>query len=152
LIDSPGEYEIKGIFIQGIPSFHDESQGQERGRTTIYTIETEQMSLCHLGDLGQKELTTNQLERIGDVDILMVPIGGKYTISAKEAIKVMAQIEPKIIIPMHYKIPKLKIKLAGSNDFLKSLGIKSIESTDKLLIKKGNLSEEEAKIIILKPQ
>ena len=152
LIDSPGEYEIKGIFIQGIPSFHDESQGQERGRTTIYTIETEQMSLCHLGDLGQKELTTNQLERIGAVDILMVPIGGKYTISAKEAIKVMAQIEPKIIIPMHYKIPKLKIKLASFNDFLKSLGIKSIESTDKLLIKKGNLSEEEAKIIILKPQ
>lgn len=152
LINSPGEYEIKGIFIQGIPSFHDESQGQERGRTTIYTIETEQMSLCHLGDLGQKELTTNQLERIGDVDILMVPIGGKYTISAKEAIKVMAQIEPKIIIPMHYKIPKLKIKLSGFNDFLKSLGIKSIESTDKLLIKKGNLSEEEAKIIILKPQ
>jgi len=152
LINGPGEYEIKGIFIQGIPSFHDDSQGQERGRTTIYTVEAEQMCLCHLGDLGQKELTTDQLERIGDVDVLMVPIGGKYTISAKEAIKVMSQIEPKIIIPMHYKIPKLKTKLAGLNDFLKSLGIKSIEPANMLSIKKRNLSEEEAKIIVLKPQ
>ncbi|KPJ71809.1 hypothetical protein AMJ50_00570 [Parcubacteria bacterium DG_74_3] len=152
LFEGPGEYEIKGIFIQGISGFHDESQGQERGVTTIYTIETEDLSVCHLGDLGQKELTTEQLEKIGDVDILMIPIGGKYTISAKEAIKILSQIEPKIIIPMHYLIPRLKTKLAGLDEFLKTLGIKSVEPLNTLSIRKRNISEEEVKIIILKPQ
>ena len=151
LISSPGEYEIKEVFIQGIPSFHDNCQGKERGENTIYTIETEEMKICHLGDFGQKELTSEQLEKIGEIDILMIPLGGIYTISAKEAIKVMSQIEPKITIPMHYQIPKLKIKLEGLKEFLKTLGIKSIEPINKLSIKKKDLSVEEAKIVVLKP-
>jgi len=151
LIEDLGEYEIKDIFMQGISGFHDTSQGRERGEITIYTIEAEKMSLCHLGDLGQKELTDDQLEKIGNVDILMIPIGGNFTISAKEALKIMSQIEPKIIIPMHYQIPKLKIKLTGLNKFLKILGVKSIEPLNKLSIRKKDLSEEEAKIIVLKP-
>ena len=105
IINSPGEYEIKNVFIEGIPSWHDNSQGKERGENTIYTIEAEDLKLCHLGDFGQKELTGEQLEKIGEVDVLMIPIGGVYTISAKEALKVMSQLEPKIIIPMHYQIP-----------------------------------------------
>jgi len=151
LIAGPGEYEIKEVFIQGISAFHDSLLGKERGLNTIYTIETEGMRLCHLGDLGQKELTSEQIEKIGEVDILMIPIGGVYTISAKEAMKVMSQIEPKITIPMHYQIPKLKIKLDGLDKFLKTMGLKSIESLNKLPIKKKDLSEEEAKIIVLKP-
>lgn len=154
LISGPGEYEVKQVFIQGISSFHDNVKGAERGLNTIYTIEAEGMHLCHLGDLGQKELTSDQLEKIGEVDILMIPIGGIYTISAKEAIKVMSQIEPKIIIPMHYQIPKLKIgkgvKLDGLDKFLKALGIKSIEPINKLSIKKKDLSPEEAKIVVFK--
>jgi len=105
LISGPGEYEIRGVFIQGISSWHDEKEGKERGENTIYAIEAEDLKLCHLGDLGQKELTDEQLERIGDIDILMIPVGGVYTISAKEALKIMSQIEPKITIPMHYQIP-----------------------------------------------
>jgi len=151
LIDGPGEYEIKDVFIQGISSWHDEKEGKERGANTIYTIEIEEMVICHLGDLGQKELTAEQLEKIGMVDILMIPIGGTYTIDAKTAVKVMAQIEPKIIIPMHYQIPKLKLKLANIDNFLKTLGIKKIEALPKLSIKKKDISEEEAKIIVLKP-
>ena len=151
LISGPGEYEIKGVFIQGIPAWHDNSQGKESGENTIYTIEAEEMRLCHLGDLGQRELTSEQLEKIGQVDILMIPVGGVYTISAKEVIKVMAQIEPKIIIPMHYQIPKLKTKLDGLDKFLKTMGIKSIEPQNKLSIKKKDISPEEVKIIILKP-
>jgi len=145
----PGEYDVKGVFIQGIPAFHDDVQGKERGETTIYTIEAEEIKLCHLGDLGQKELTSEQLEKIGDVDILMIPIGGIFTIDAKEAIKVMAQIEPKIIIPMHYKIPNLKIKLDTLDKFLKALGIKSLQPLPKLSIKKKDILSEEAKIIVL---
>lgn len=151
LISGPGEYEIKNIFIQGIASWHDNSRGQERGENTIYIIETEDLKLCHLADLGQKELFEEQLEKIGEVDILMIPIGGTYTISAREALKIMSQIEPKITIPMHYQVPKLKLKLDGIDKFLKSLGIKSIAPLPKLTVKKKDIPAEEAKIVVLKP-
>jgi len=149
LIEGPGEYEIKEVFIQGIPAFHDDSQGKERGEMTIFTIEAEELRLCHLGDLGQKELTPDQLEKIGEIDILMIPIGGNYTLSGKEAVKIMSQIEPKIIIPMHYALPKLKVKLEEVDKFLKIMGIKKIEPINKLTVKKKDLLEEEAKIIVL---
>jgi len=151
IASGPGEYDVKGIFIQGIPAFHDNVQGKERGRTTIYTIEAEEIKLCHLGDLGQKELTAEQLDKIGDVDILMIPIGGFFTINAQEAVKIMAQIEPKIIIPMHYKIPNLNIKLDGLDKFLKIVGVKKIEPLSKLFIKEKDLPKEEVKIIVLQP-
>jgi L-ascorbate metabolism protein UlaG (beta-lactamase superfamily) len=151
LISGPGEYEVKNVFIQGIHSWHDNSQGRERGENTIYTIEAEDLKLCHLGDFGQKELTEEQLEKIGEVDVLIIPIGGVYTISAKEALKIMSQLEPKIIIPMHYHLPKLNIKLDGLDKFLKMVGIKSIEPQPKLTIKKKDISPEEVKIIALKP-
>ena len=150
LIQGPGEYEVKGACVQGIGSFHDASQGKERGENTIYTIEAEGLRLCHLGDLGQKELTSEQVEGIGTADVLMIPVGGTYTISAKEAVKIMSQIEPSIVIPMHYQIPKLKIKLDGLDKFLKSMGIKKIEPLSKLSIKKKDISAEEAKIVVLK--
>jgi len=151
LIDGPGEYDIKEVVIEGIASFHDNSQGKEKGINTIYIIETEEIRICHLGDLGQKELTTEQLDKIGDVDILMIPIGGTYTINSDEAIKIMAQIEPRVIIPMHYHIPNLKIKLDKIDNFLKRLGIKKIETLPKLSIKKKDISAEEVKIIQLEP-
>ena len=171
MIEGPGEYEIKGVFIQGIPSFHDDSQGKERGVNTIYTIEAEEIRLCHLGDLGQQELTGEQLEKIGNVDILMIPIGGTYTIDSKIASNIIPQIEPKIVIPMHFQIPKLEVhpiksceagisqkaklfngvKLEGVDKFLKTMGIKSVEPLNKLLIKKKELLPEETKIIVLKP-
>jgi len=151
LIGGPGEYDIKEVVVEGIPAFHDNSQGKEKGINTIYIIETEEIRICHLGDLGQKELTTEQLDKIGDVDILMIPIGGTYTINSDEAIKIMAQIEPRVIIPMHYHIPNLKIKLDKIDNFLKRLGIKKIETLPKLSIKKKDISAEEVKIIQLEP-
>ena len=149
IIEGPGEYDARGVFIQGISGYHDNSQGAERGNVTIYIIEAEGMRICHLGDLGQKELSSDQLEKIGEVDILIIPVGGVYTIDADEAIKIMAQVEPKITIPMHYQIPKLKIKLGGIDKFLKALGMKSLEPLPKLSIKKKDISSEEAKIIVL---
>jgi len=161
LISEPGEYEIKDVFIQGISAFHDNAQGKEKGENTIYTLESEGIKICHLGDLGQKELTDEQLEKIGAIDILMIPVGGVYTISAKEAVKIISQIEPKIIIPMHYHIPypgrrpggsyrpKLKIKLEGLDKFLKIMGVKAPEVSKKLSISQRNLPTEGTKIIIL---
>ena len=148
LISGPGEYEIKNVFIQGIASSPGDKK--EKEENTIYTIETEDLKLCHLGSLNQKELTEEQLEEIGDIDILMIPVGGNYTISAKEALRIMAQIEPKITVPMCYALPKLKIKLDGLDKFLKSLGIKSITPESKLTIKQKDIPSEEAKIVVLK--
>ena len=150
LIEGPGEYEVKNIFIQGILSSHDKAQGKERSTNTIYTVDSENIKLCHLGDFGQKELTEEQLEKIGRVDVLMIPIGGTYTLSAKEAAKIMSQLEPKITIPMHYALPKLKVKLESLDKFLKVFGIKSLVPINKLSIKKKDLPTEEAKIIVLK--
>lgn len=151
LIDGSGEYEIKEVFVQGISSWHDDKEGKERGGNTIYTIETEELRLCHLGDIGQKEITDEQLEQIGEVDVLMIPVGGVGTISAKEAVNIMSQIEPKITIPMHYQIPKLNKKIDGVDKFLKAVGVKSVQPISKLTIKKKDVSEEEAKIIVLEP-
>lgn len=151
LINEPGEYELKDIFIKGIFSFHDNSQGKERGVSVIYKIEAEEIKICHLGDLGQKELTSEQLEELGEVDILLIPIGGKVTINAQEAADIVSQIEPKIVIPMHYQIPKLKLELEGLDKFLKIMGQEKIEPQKKLKIAARDLSGEETKVVVLNP-
>ncbi len=151
LITGPGEYEIKGVYIEGIPSHRLVSNGPTAHKDNIYTIETEGIKICHLGKLAQGDLTSNQLEKIGEVDILIIPIGGAETIDAKAAVKIMAQIEPRITIPMYYRFPKLKIKLDTIDKFLKFLGIKKLEPLPKLSIKKKDILPEEAKIIVLAP-
>jgi len=151
LISGPGEYEVKGVFIKGIPAFHDESQGKERGKITIYTIEAEGIKFCHLGDIGQNQLTDEQLEEIGSIDILMVPVGGIYTISGQEASKIISQIEPKIVIPMHYQLPQLKIKLEDVKKFLKVIGKNSITPQEKFQVKENTLPKEGMEIVLLLP-
>ncbi len=149
LIDSPGEYEVKGVFVEGIDSFHDDSQGKERGKNTIYTIEAEDIRFCHLGDFGQKQLTDEQVDKIGRVDVLMVPVGGTYTIDGHEAAKVIGQLEPKIVVPMHYSLPKLKVELDGVDKFLKAMGKNSVEPVDKLTIKSSALPKDGAMEIVV---
>lgn len=151
IIDSAGEYEIKGIFIEGIPAFHDEKQGKERGEITCYIIEAEEMRICHLGDLGQKELTNEQLEGLGEVDILMVPVGGGWALNGISAQEITNQIGPKLVIPMHYKILGLTAKLETVDNFLKAMGQKAGAPEEKLVIKNKDLAEEETKIVLLKP-
>lgn len=151
VIDGPGEYEIKGVYIQGIPAFHDNNFGKDRGRVTIYTIESEEMKICHLGDFGQKELFPEQVEDIGEIDVLLVPVGGNYTIGSQEAPKIIGQIEPKIVIPMHYLLPKVNLKLDGLDKFLKAMGQKATEPLPKLTVKKKDLTVDGTKIVVLKP-
>ena len=152
VIEGPGEYEVKGVFVKGIDSFHDDVDGKERGKNTIYTIETENIRFCHLGDFGQKQLTDDQLEKIGPVDILMIPVGGVYTIDASQAQKIVGQVDPKIVIPMHFELPKLTVKLDSVEKFLKIMGKNSVESVDKLNIKVSSLPKDgDMSIIVLKP-
>jgi len=147
-IDSPGEYEIKDVFVYGIPSFHDDSGGSSRGENIIYLIELEGIRLAHFGDFGQKELTEDQLKKLEGVDVLLIPVGGIYTIDAKTAVEIIAELEPRIVIPMHYKIPGLKLDLETLDKFKKELGGKA-ETLDKLKIKKKDLPPEETKLVIL---
>jgi L-ascorbate metabolism protein UlaG (beta-lactamase superfamily) len=147
VIKNPGEYEKNGISILGITSFHDKSEGKDRGLNTIYLIKAEDMTICHLGDLGQEKLDEKQVEEIGDVDILMIPVGGNYTIDSKEAAEVISQIEPKIVIPMHYKVKGLELDIESADKFVKELGL-TPEKVDKFKVVKKTLPTEEVKLVM----
>ena len=147
VIKSAGEYDIKGVMIEGVLSYHDASQGQERGNNIIYRIEMDDITICHLGDLGHV-LDNKQLERLEGIDILLVPVGGKYTLDAKLAVEVISQIEPRIVIPMHYKIKDMKIDIDGVDKFIKELGIEAAYE-EKLKINKKDLPAEDMELVIL---
>lgn len=150
IISSPGEYELKNVFVYGLPDFHDKKQGKEQGEITMFLLEAEGISLAHLSDLGCVP-EEKKLERLEGVDILFIPVGGKYTIGAKEATEVISEIEPRIVIPMHYKIPKLKLPIEGVSKFCREMGIKESETQEKLKVLKKDLPQEETKVILLKP-
>jgi len=139
-LEGPGEIETKGIFIEGIA----------HKSNTIYLMKSEGITLCHLGNLEKKDLKEELLEKVANVDILLIPVGGHDTINYEEAISLINQIEPKIIIPMHYALPNLKIKLDSLDKFLKAIS-KKAEVLDKLVIRKNNLPGE-TKLIILNKQ
>jgi L-ascorbate metabolism protein UlaG (beta-lactamase superfamily) len=149
IISESGEYEVKEVFVRGMSSICSSHEEKDLEENIIYLIEVEGIKICHLGNLGQKELTVEQLENIGDSDILMLPVGGKYTIDAETAQKITNQIEPKIIIPMYYKIKGLKIDLDGVDEFLKTMGQEDLKEQEEISIKKGDLPAE-TKIIVLR--
>lgn len=150
VLEGPGEYEVAGVFIKGIATFHDNSQGKERGKNTVYKIELNGIKIAHLGDLGHK-LSDKDLDQLGDVDILLIPVGGTYTISSKQAVEIVSQIEPRIVIPMHYNDPQLKTEsvadLETVDAFLREIG-KDKKVLPKLVISKNQLPQE-LEVIVL---
>lgn len=110
--------EVKGISITGIPTYHDKSKGSERGANTIFCLAIDGIKLCHMGDLGHT-LTPEEARQIGQVDILLIPVGGYFTIDASEATKVYSDLKPCIVIPMHYKTSKCDMPISGVEDFLR---------------------------------
>ncbi|MBU0636947.1 MAG: MBL fold metallo-hydrolase [Patescibacteria group bacterium] len=150
IITSAGEYEIKGVSIEGVDTFHDSSDGKERGNNTVYKINMEGVNIVHLGDLGHL-LEAKQLEKIEGADILLIPVGGHFTIDAKKATEVVNQIEPRIVIPMHYKTDGSTIDVDNVDKFIKELGIKPIYE-EKLKINKKELSQEDMELVILSIQ
>ncbi len=147
VIDCAGEYDFKDVLIEGIDSFHDDKNGAERGANIMYRIEIDDISIAHLGDLGQV-LDNTQLEKLVGTDILLIPVGGKYTLDAKKAVEVISQIEPRIVIPMHYKTKDLKIELDEVDKFVKELGLTPTYE-EKLKISKKDLPQEEMELVIL---
>jgi L-ascorbate metabolism protein UlaG (beta-lactamase superfamily) len=148
IIDTAGEYDIKGVAITGIEAYHHDTQGKERGKNIIYRIEIDGVVVTHLGDLGTT-LDEKQLEGIAGTDILLIPVGGKYTLDAKKAVEVISQVEPKIVIPMHYKVADLKIEgLDGVDKFIKELGIEPRRES-KFKTTKKDLPQEGVELVIL---
>ena len=146
VVDTAGEFDVKGVIIEGVRSYHDDKDGKERGANIIFRFDIEGISIAHLGDLGQV-LDNKQLDKLGGVDILFIPVGGKYTLDAKKAVEVISQVEPRIVIPMHYKTKDSKIDIEGVDKFIKELGIEP-NYEDKLKISKKDLPTEDMNLII----
>ena len=151
IVDGPGEYNIKGVNIIGVETFHDNKEGADLGPNTVYVIEMEKIKICHLGDLGNK-LSDVQTDQVDGVDILLVPVGETNLLSMKELVVTINAIEPKIIIPMHYKIPGLKTKLSPVDNFLDEMSLKGKKAEPKLNIKYKNLPKTETETVILQKQ
>lgn len=148
IIDIPGEYSVRGVNIVGIKSYHDKKEGAERGTNTIYVIESEEIRVCHMGDLGT-DLDEKQLEAINGVDVLMIPIGGKYTIDGKKAVEIIKKIEPKIVIPMHYKIPGSKLDADDEKKFCSEIGNCPREKVSKFSVKKKDLDGKSMQVMLM---
>ena len=147
VINCAGEYDFKGVLVEGIDSYHDESKGEKRGINVIYRFEVEDISIVHLGDLGNS-LDNTQLEKLAGTDILLIPVGGKYTLDAKKAVEVISQIEPRIVIPMHYKTEGVKIDIDPIDKFIKEIGLTPTYE-EKLKISKKDLPQEDMELVIL---
>ena len=143
VVNGPGEYEIKGVIITGITTYHDNSNGKEKGKNIVYTFDSENLRLCHLGDLGH-ELSEKQLNKLNGVDILFVNVGGETSNGPKKAVKVIKQIKPSIVIPMHYKTKEHNSKWenkASLKDFIDEIQLEP-RREEKLKINKLDLPEE----------
>jgi L-ascorbate metabolism protein UlaG (beta-lactamase superfamily) len=151
IISLPGEYELKEVSVFGYPSYHDSKKGEERGQNTIFLIEIDGIKICHLGDLGGP-LSPKTLDEVSIADILMIPVGGKVTLNAKEAVELIKQAEPLIVIPMHYKTPQLNQEKFGDlsdvDVFLKEMDATTPEKSDKLILTKDKLPAE-TKVILM---
>src|SRR6266705_4788782 len=146
VVRGPGEYEISDVLITGVASYHDNKRGAERGRNTIYVIHMDDLVICHLGDLGHT-LQEEQLEEVADADILLIPIGGGATLNGAQAAEVISQVEPHIIIPMHYynEAPEAPDPL---DKFCREMGIEVINTQPKLTVTRNSLPAEPQVIIL----
>jgi L-ascorbate metabolism protein UlaG (beta-lactamase superfamily) len=145
VIDCPGEYELKDCFIYGIPVNNGDQEEK-----IVFLIEFEGVRIAYLGLIKNSQLTQSQLERLEDADVLILPVGGGEALNEKQAVELVGEIEPRLVIPMNYQLPGLKVKLESVDKFKKELGAKS-EEVDKLKVAKKDLPQEETRLVIIKP-
>jgi L-ascorbate metabolism protein UlaG (beta-lactamase superfamily) len=138
ILKSPGEYESAGVLTVGVHTYHDNEKGFIRGKNTAFVIDIDDVMICHLGDLGHV-LTAEQVAEIDGVDVLLIPVGGISTIDAIQAAQIVRQLEPKIVIPMHYKTDATKRELEKADRFLKEMGVKETIPQPKLIVNKNSL-------------
>jgi L-ascorbate metabolism protein UlaG (beta-lactamase superfamily) len=147
LIDGPGEYEIGGVFITGIATYADGKKGADRGLNIVYTYHYDGLTVCHLGLLGHVP-TQSQVENLGAVDVLLVPIGGYGSLTPAKASEVISLFEPSLVVPMNYKVKGLSVTLGTLGPFLKEMGLEKAETQDTLKASKA-AAEEGTKVVVL---
>jgi len=147
VVRRPGEYDISNVFINGIATFHDKEKGAQRGKNTVFFMEIDEVKVCHLGDLGHVP-TSEQVEQMSGTDILMVPVGGVSTLDAAAAAETIGLLEPKLVIPMHYKTEVVKMELEPLEYFIKQMGLKEVVTQPKLSVTKSTLPPE-TKVLLL---
>jgi L-ascorbate metabolism protein UlaG (beta-lactamase superfamily) len=150
LVKGPGEYELHEVFITGIRTYHDDEKGKKLGYNTVYLIELEGMIICHLGDLGHS-LSEEQAEAMAGCDVLLVPAGGGTVLDPVRAAEVISQLEPKIVIPMHYATDIGDKTLGGVDAFCKQLGVEMPAPEEKLVLRQSDLGEA-MRLVILTPE
>lgn len=149
VIDGPGEYDIAGVVIAGIAT-HTRESGRARSprqRNTAYVIEIDGLTVCHLGDLAEVP-DASVVEQIGNVDVLLVPVGGRETIGAAQAAEVISLLEPRLVIPMHFRTPELPVELDPLEPFAKEMGLKELQPQPRLSLSSGSLPEETEVVLL----
>jgi L-ascorbate metabolism protein UlaG (beta-lactamase superfamily) len=153
IVDTAGEYEVGGISIFGVPTFHDDQKGSLRGTNIVFTVLLDELRVCHLGDLGHP-LTNEQIAAIGEIDVLLCPVGGHFTINPSVAVQTIQALEPSYVIPMHFKTPahdeKVFADLVTLADFLKEYGA-APAPVASVSIDKGKLPEETELVVLQAP-
>jgi L-ascorbate metabolism protein UlaG (beta-lactamase superfamily) len=147
IVRTPGEYEVGGLFVYGVSASHDENGGKERGLTTLYRFEVGDLSFAHLGDLGSP-IVDAEREALEDIDVLLVPVGGGSVLTAKQAVEIVTQLSPRIVIPMHYAVSGLKNDSDSVEKFVKEMAA-TPERVAKFKIMKKGLPADETKVVIL---
>lgn len=151
VVKHSGTKTVRGIEFRGIDTYHDSSQGKQRGPNTAFCFTLDEIRVCHLGDLGHL-LSPKQVAEIGKLDILLIPVGGFFTIDASEATQVCHQLSPRIIIPMHFKTPKCAYPIAGVDDFLKGKGrIRRLLSSETEFAKAAIPDPALSEVVVLQP-
>lgn len=144
-----GTKPVKEIVFKGIASYHDNSKGAERGKNTIFYFTVDNISICHLGDLGQI-LPENTIQQLLPTDVLLIPVGGYFTIGPNEATEIVNALKPRIVIPMHYKTEKVDFPISGVDEFLQNkTNVKRIKGSE-IELEKHTLPEQ-TEIIVLEP-
>ena len=147
VLEGPGEYEISGAFVTGIPSWHGRKRGGERLPNTIFLFELDGLTVCHLGGLGQVP-TQTQIEAMSAISVLLIPVGDGDHLDASEAAEVIGALEPNIVVPMLYRLPVLTVNLDPVGKFLKEMGLPEVEPQESLKVSKGSLPEETQVVVL----
>lgn len=137
-IKEPGTYSEKGINIRGVATYHDEVGGRKRGRNVIFKFNVDGIEVCHCGDLGHV-LTPEQVQEIGKVDVLLIPVGGTYTVDASKASEVVKLIKPAVTIPMHFKTDDIDFPIDGVDKFTAAMGYGERAGKQEIEITKENI-------------
>ena len=150
ILETPGEYEIGGVFVTAIATYADKKKGKDRGLNTVFHFDYDGVNVCHLGHLGHVP-TQSQVEDLGTVDVLLIPVGGDGGLTPALASEVISMLEPAIVIPMRYKIPNLTFQLGTLNRFLKQMGLEKTKPQESLKVSSSGLPSE-TQVVVLEPR